>query len=216
MIESALHRNGRASVRVSWFVLSPLSVLAVSALLSTAILAGPHASAAGPLSSPVSSIFTPEVQFWSASIVRWAAGRHLNANLVAVVMQIESCGDPFARSGAGALGLFQVMPSHFADSEDPYEPDTNAARGLVYLDRSLASAGFDARLALAGYNGGIALISQAESNWPSETLRYAYWGSGIYADALNGATRSDRLAEWLAAGGDGLCSQARHRLHLGS
>jgi soluble lytic murein transglycosylase-like protein len=107
------------------------------------------------------------------------------------------------------------MPPHFANSEDPYAPDTNAARGLLYLARSLETAGSDTRLALAGYNGGIALISQPESNWPAETVRYAHWGNGIYADALSGAAYSGRLAEWLAAGGHGLCSQARQRLDLG-
>jgi soluble lytic murein transglycosylase-like protein len=64
-------------------------------------------------------------------------------------MQIESCGDPRARSRAGAMGLFQVMPYHFAGGDDPYNPDTNAVRGLAYLKRSLDTANGDPRLALA-------------------------------------------------------------------
>jgi soluble lytic murein transglycosylase-like protein len=129
-------------------------------------------------------------------------------------MQIESCGDPQAQSGAGAMGLFQVMPYHFTITDEPFLPDTNATRGLAYLKRSLAASSGDPRLALAGYNGGISVIGEPEIFWPLQTQRYAYWGSGIYADATGGATQSPRLQEWLAAGGVGLCRQASRELGL--
>jgi hypothetical protein len=129
-------------------------------------------------------------------------------------MQIESCGNPGARSNAGASGLFQVMPYHFYITENSYDPDTNALRGLRYLAKSLERSGGDARLALAGYNGGIGVIGRSESTWPAETIRYAYWGSGIYADAAQNASESARLNEWLAAGGASLCRKARERLGI--
>jgi soluble lytic murein transglycosylase-like protein len=129
-------------------------------------------------------------------------------------MQIESCGNPDARSSAGASGLFQVMPFHFLVYENAYNPDINALRGIDYLARSLQRSGGDARLALAGYNGGIGVIGRAESTWAAETIRYAYWGSGIYADASQNATQSSRLNEWLAAGGASLCRKARERLGI--
>ena len=162
----------------------------------------------------ISLIFRPEVQYWSGAIQVWATVAGLDPNLAATVMQIESCGDPGARSRAGAMGLFQVMPFHFAIGDDPYSPDTNAARGLAYLKRSLEAASGDARLALAGYNGGIGVIGRLELSWAAETQRYAYWGSGIYAEATNGATVSLRLQEWIAAGGASLCRQARSRLGI--
>ncbi|MBT3339031.1 MAG: transglycosylase SLT domain-containing protein [Anaerolineae bacterium] len=173
-------------------------------------LAGPYAEeyANHPGLSP---LFTPEVQFWGDQIMLWASQTGLDPNLIATVMQIESCGDPRATSGAGAMGLFQVMPYHFESGENPYLPDTNALRGLGYLKQSLGSANGDARLAFAGYNGGISVIAKAESSWAAETVRYVYWGSGIYANALQGATRSDRLDEWLGHGGASLCAQAATR-----
>jgi hypothetical protein len=137
-------------------------------------------------SSTLSPVFTPEVQHWSSEIVRWSRAAGVDPNLTATVMQIESCGDPSATSSSGAMGLFQVMPFHFAGSDSPYAPDTNALRGLDYLRRSLAAANNDARLALAGYNGGIGVIGRSEWAWPAETIRYAYWGGGIYADAISG------------------------------
>jgi soluble lytic murein transglycosylase-like protein len=202
----------------SAFWLPPLAVLLVGFLL--AIFAFKTSAQSLPMQSPpstasrLSPVFTPEVLFWSAPISRWAAASSLDPNLVADVMQIESCGDPFARSRAGALGLFQVMPYHFAATDDPFDPDTNALRGMNYLGRALERANNDVRLALAGYNGGISLISLNEWFWPAETSRYTYWGNGIYEDAVNGAAESARLAEWLAAGGTSLCNRARQRLGL--
>ena len=168
----------------------------------------------------LASLFTPEVRYWAGAIQSWATESGLDANLLATVMQIESCGNPLARSRAGAMGLFQVMPYHFYATDNPYDPDTNALRGMAYLKRSLEAAQGDIRLALAGYNGGISVISRAESTWAAETQRYVYWGSGIYQDAVtlnafSGASESLRLQEWLAAGGASLCKQARQRLGMG-
>jgi hypothetical protein len=162
----------------------------------------------------LSPVFTPEVEYWAERILDWSAQAGLDPNLVATVMQIESCGDPRALSSAGAIGLFQVMPYHFTQADDPYNPDTNALRGLDYLRRSMETSGSDARLALAGYNGGIGVIGRLESEWPRQTQRYAYWGSGIYADASSGLTESPRLEEWLHANGLSLCRQASERLGL--
>ena len=162
----------------------------------------------------LSPIFTVEVQHWGRDIVRWANAAGIDPNLLAVVMQIESCGDPRALSRAGASGLFQVMPFHFRLGENPFNPDTNALRGTNYLARSLEAAGGNARLALAGYNGGIGVISRSESAWPAETHRYVRFGAPMYEDARSGATSSAALDEWYQKYGAGLCRQARNRLGM--
>ncbi|MGH2582689.1 MAG: lytic transglycosylase domain-containing protein, partial [Anaerolineales bacterium] len=149
----------------------------------------------------LAEFFTPQVQQWKSEILRWSAENHLDPNLVATVMQIESCGDPLAISPAGAMGLFQVMPYHFAESEKPFAPDTNASRGLNYLRRALDKFEGDASLALAGYNGGIGGAYRPQFMWAQETVDYVYWGANIYADALAGRARSSTLEEWLATGG---------------
>lgn len=166
-------------------------------------------------SSPVlSPIFTKQIQHWGSDIVRWASASALDPNLVAVVMQIESCGDPRAISRSGAIGLFQVMPFHFHITDNPFDPDTNALRGLDYLSRSLQKAGGNPRLALAGYNGGIGVISRGEWTWAAETNRYVYYGAPIYEDARSGADSSSALEEWYGKYGAGLCRQASNRLGL--
>jgi soluble lytic murein transglycosylase-like protein len=112
------------------------------------------------------------------------------------------------------MGLFQVMPYHFRAGENPYDPDINALRGLGYLVRSLEAAGGDARLALAGYNGGIGVIPRLEGTWSAQTRRYVQYGAPIYRDAAGGAQSSDALHEWYTKYGVSLCRQAGKRLGL--
>jgi soluble lytic murein transglycosylase-like protein len=159
-------------------------------------------------SGQLATLFTPEVRFWENQIVQWAQEYQVDANLIAVVMQIESCGYQQALSRAGAMSLFQVMPYHFKDGENGFDVQTNALRGISYLKRSLLTHQGDVRLALAGYNGGIAGSQRPEENWPAETKRYVHWGMQIYQDAIAGQSHSDRLHEWLNAGGASLCRMA--------
>ncbi len=225
---------------LSFYMLAPLAALLIAGLVALVALTSPlspsvlpaasHNStmllqtAAPPVwsipasnagaSGAVSPIFTKEIQHWANDIVRWANAAGLDPNLAATVMQIESCGDPRATSRSGATSLFQVMPFHFKLGENPYDPDTNALRGMSYLARSLEAGGGNPRLALAGYNGGIGVISRGESAWPSETKRYVLYGGPIYEDARNGATSSAMLTEWYQKYGAGLCRQAAQRLGI--
>jgi hypothetical protein len=161
----------------------------------------------------IASFFTPEIQYWEANIVAWAEEYSLDPNLIATVMQIESCGNPLAESPAGAIGLFQVMPYHFSETDYPFEPITNAKRGLGYLLKSYETHK-SIRLALAGYNGGITTAGKPESQWPAETNRYVYWGENIYQETKAVLKESPTLDEWLAAGGASLCTQAKDILGL--
>lgn len=158
--------------------------------------------------SPLSEVFTPEVQYWAPWIKAWAIKYQVDPNLIATLIQIESCGDPSVSSPAGAQGLFQVMPFHFAAGEDMLDVNTNATRGMNYLTGSLERADGHAGLALAGYNGGHGVINRGWAAWASETQRYYYWGAQIYAEAVAGMESSPTLAEWLDIGGKSLCARA--------
>ncbi len=199
------------------FLFPLLAVSGFSILLLAALIRlvqpgapAPRAEAGGQVEGP----FTPEVRYWQAEIEAWAADYALEPEWVATLMQIESCGNPRARSQAGAMGLFQVMPFHFDEDEDALDPATNARRGLSYFASALEASGGDFAMALAGYNGGIGLLSQPEDRWPEETHQYVYWGSGISQEARQGAGSSAVLNQWLAAGGSRLCDQARQVLGL--
>jgi len=226
---------------LSFYLLPPFAVLMIAGFLTLLALNSPISTSAlminnfGPSdpsvakitpassqlvnqpqtsSSGLAPIFTREVQYWGDDIIRWANAAAVDPNLAAVVMQIESCGDPQALSRSGAMGLFQVMPFHFQRGENGHNPDTNALRGMNYLSRSLATGGGNPRLALAGYNGGIGVISRGEGTWAAETKRYVYYGAPIYEDARNGATSSPMLDEWYQKYGAGLCQQANRRLGI--
>lgn len=207
---------------LSGFLLPPLAALLVSAVMIFIVGGFTNSPITTPAqtnsvalvgSGELSTLFTPEIQFWAASLKRWSAEHGVDVNLAATVMQIESCGNPDARSSSGAMGLFQVMPFHFLSNENGYNPETNALRGLDYLRRSFERANGDAHLALAGYNGGIGVIDWAESAWPAETKRYVYWGA-MYNDAAQNASTSVRLDEWKTATGNSLCIKASQRLGI--
>jgi hypothetical protein len=162
----------------------------------------------------ISPIFTPEIRHWESKIVGWASEHNLDPNIVATIMQIESCGNPEAVSVAGARGLFQVMPFHFSGNENMLDPDTNAMRGLNFYNEQLRYTGNDKLLSFAGYNGGYAASGGNYANWPDETKRYYNWAKGIYEDAQSGATSSETLDAWLAAGGAAGCQMAATKLNI--
>jgi hypothetical protein len=192
--------------------LTLLTLLGFSLLLRTL---STHGIGAGSNSVPdlpqISSVFSPEVRYWSPLIHAWASAYNIDPNLIATVIQIESCGDPNAVSRSGAQGLFQVMPFHFKSGENMQEVLVNGQRGMEYLAKAMKLANGDPGLALAGYNGGIGVISRGWAGWAEETRRYYKWGTGIYQDASLGNTTSKTLQDWLTAGGKSLCKSAAKR-----
>jgi soluble lytic murein transglycosylase-like protein len=200
----------------SIFLFPPFSVLIFGALLFVGLsqisLFASVSSTEVHYGEQLSSIFAPQVLYWEDDIIKWSEEYDLDLNLIATVMQIESCGNPDAVSKAGAMGLFQVMPYHFIDGENPYSRNTNALRGLSYLQQSLQHFSGDIGLALAGYNGGISGASRPQSEWAQETIDYQYWGENIYAEASARRQSSPTLENWLSAGGASLCAQAEQRV----
>jgi hypothetical protein len=159
-------------------------------------------------SGVLAPLFTSTIDHWSGAIQRWAQQYDLDPNLLATVMQIESCGDNTVSSSAGAQGLFQVMPFHFSAGENQLDPDTNAMRGANFLNLCLDYADGDAGLAMACYNGGPGVIDRPIDTWFAETQRYHRWGTAIYADAQADVSESAALQSWLDAGGTALCRRA--------
>ncbi len=164
--------------------------------------------ARGAREAELAPFFAPAVRHWSREITQWARQYDVEPQLLATVMQIESCGHPKVVSHAGAQGLFQVMPFHFEAGEDMLAPAANAKRGASYLNYCVGIADGVVGLALACYNGGPSVVGKARDRWSHETRKYYRWGVGIYSDALARAARSDTLDQWLAAGGDRLCASA--------
>ncbi len=165
--------------------------------------------------APLAPFYTAEVLYWQQKIQEWAAAHTVNPNVLAIIIQIESCGDATAVSSAGALGLMQVMPFHFKYGENMIDPETNVQRGMQVFHECLAMfAGYDLGLALACYNGGPSVTRRRYEDWYAETRYYYDWATGLWQDVQAGVTRSETLADWLAAGGQRLCDRAAHSLGL--
>ena len=159
--------------------------------------------------APLAPFYTPEVLRWRTDILRWAQNYHINPNVIAILMQVESCGSAEVLSGAGAVGLMQVMPYHFENGDNMLNPDTNVALGLsIYYECLTQFANWDVGRAAACYNGGPGVLQRPFEQWPVETQHYYEWVTGLWQDVVNGAETSSTLERWLAAGGAGLCAQA--------
>ena len=203
--ESAPLRQRRKVWAATALILAALLVIVVEVWP----FGGNHSQTITNPDAPLASFYRPEVLDWRDEIERWAREYHVNPNVIAVVIQIESCGNPNVISSAGALGLMQVMPFHFHNGENMLNPDTNVRRGMsVFYECLTQFAGWDLGMALACYNGGPSVTQRAYNTWASETQYYYRWATGLWSDVQRGAEASDTLDEWLAAGGERLCVQA--------
>ncbi len=204
-----------------WIIIGFVLVILLPQALSTTLKAAghtitdlPRTVGVSPSSNRIAPMFTSSVNYWANHIAEWAALYNLDPNLLATIMQIESCGDAQVSSYAGAQGLFQVMPFHFAAGENQLDPDTNAMRGASFLNECMGYANDDTGLAMACYNGGPSVVSRPYASWPDQTQRYYRWGTTIYADAQQNKDSSDSLASWLNAGGVVLCQRAAASLGI--
>lgn len=117
---------------------------------------------------------------WGPYIVQ-ASGRFgVPDTWIREVMRRESAGRADATSGAGAMGLMQVMPGTYAELQarhglgnDPYEPNSNILAGTAYLRQMYDR--FGAPGFLAAYNAGPRRLENYLNNrqeLPNETINY--------------------------------------------
>jgi soluble lytic murein transglycosylase-like protein len=92
---------------------------------------------------------------YAPAIARAAADAGVDPALLSSVAWTESGFRADAQSGAGALGLMQLMPATAAGlGADPLDPQQALAGGARYLRTQLDRFGGRADLALAAYNAG--------------------------------------------------------------
>lgn len=154
----------------------------------------------------LSPTFSSTVQHWEHHIQRWSRQYDLNPNLIASIMQVESCGNPNLVSDTGEYGLFQVPEFAFGASEAMLNPNTNAERVLDLLQRCSLSSGGDTNLTIGCYASGNVHNTDI-ANWSQETFDYWVAVSGIY-DEARGVTDVPNTATWIERGGYYLCQGA--------
>lgn len=109
-----------------------------------------------------------------ADLIETVALRHgVDPELVHAVVEAESNYRPTAKSGVGARGLMQVMPSTAKDFgiKNLYDPHNNLEAGVQYLKFLLAR--FDLKRAIAAYNAGPGAVRKYKGIPPyRETQQY--------------------------------------------
>ncbi|MDR3532885.1 MAG: lytic transglycosylase domain-containing protein [Rhodopila sp.] len=151
---------------------------------------GPAEDPWGPYIREASARFDiPEI--WIRSLMRVESGgkEYLNGDLIT--------------SGAGAMGLMQVMPATYDElrdrynlGDDPFDPHDNILAGVAYMREMYelyGSPGF-----LAAYNAGPARLDDYLANvrpLPDETRRYvAMIGPNLRGIYPNNRSAADELA----------------------
>ncbi len=186
-----------------------------------------------PLAAGQDAITSPwipaTVKQWSATIQEMARTYNIDPNLVAIIMTIESGGNPQAKSGVGAQGLLQIMPGTAQDiaarhlktpvtKYDIYDPRTNIEFGtayLAYLRNTFGEAtqgptwDETAELIGAGYNGGPGAASNLEKGLGLKSLETSSYSRDVYNMwRERNAPLSPTYNRWLERGGSTLVDKA--------
>jgi soluble lytic murein transglycosylase len=101
----------------------------------------------------------------SEDVTRYASANQLDPGHVFAVIRTESAFNKDARSGAGAMGLMQLMPATgrstarkyripLASTKSLYEPQQNIRIGTAYLKQVMEQFDSNVVLASAAYNAG--------------------------------------------------------------
>jgi murein DD-endopeptidase MepM/ murein hydrolase activator NlpD len=156
----------------------------------------------------------PVLDRWKPLILTAASKHNVDPDVLAIMMLVESSGDPDAKSPAGAVGLLQIMPQtgesiakerNIADfkAEKLADPATNVDFGAWYLARQVDTFGKDKdpsqkiELAAAAYNGGTRSVREylaGSKPLSDETTRYKALVAGMWSE--RGANESTTYRAW--------------------
>ncbi len=125
-------------------------------------------------------LFLPTVSFALPSAlksqIQTAANRfRIDPQLVEAMVEVESNGNPNAVSGAGAMGLVQVMPrtAEEVGIANPFHALSNLMGACQYMRMLLNRFRFNLEHALAAYNAGPSKVEKYKGVPPyPETIEY--------------------------------------------
>ncbi len=139
-----------------WDDNSPLMTAAASGRLEKALQSLSRNPAHSARLSPNIGHMQSLADKYGGSILLATLGKNVSPAFVLAVIGVESAGRADAVSGAGAVGLMQLIPDTAArfNVTDSTDPAQNIKGGSAYLDWLLNEFNRDPLLALAGYNAG--------------------------------------------------------------
>lgn len=137
-----------------------------------------------------------EAEYIYKYIVRFSEKYSVDPKLVVSVIKVESNFDFESISSKGAIGLMQVMPFHFNESEVGINISDNLNVGIRELARCLIKNGGDITLALAMYNAGEGAVKKYSGIPPyRETEAYIRKVLNIYNNTFD-SKYSFNSIEW--------------------
>lgn len=94
--------------------------------------------------------------FSEQCVQRYASLYHIEPEIIAAFIDVESGWNPRALSPKGAMGLLQLMPATATrfGAFDPFNPEQNIAADTRYITRLMWEFHGDLRLVAAAYNAG--------------------------------------------------------------
>lgn len=167
-----------------------------------------------PSSASLPAWMPPTVTRYGPQITAAATRHGIDAALLAIVVLVESGGNPRAVSGSGAQGLAQVMPATAAGIgaecvAQPFDAATSIDCGARYLSTQLRAFGAagdadwqqSVERAAAAYNGGPGSVQRwlSGGSLPAEAERYKRWVGGMWAERQ--MADSSTFRAWMDAGG---------------
>ena len=198
----------------------------VGSAVSAAAISPPSAA------TRVEIAWLPEtVTRWSALLEQAAVTHGVDPNLLAILVLVESGGNPMAVSPSGASGLMQVMPMTALDivgrrgiaghdASKLFDPAYCIDLGAWYIAEMLGQFGSaddpdwqrSVELAAAAYNGGPGTVQRFLSGagaLPAEAARYRSWVGRMWSERHQ--PTSTGFETWMAAGGARLVEAAAAR-----
>lgn len=186
-----------------------------------------------PQANHITSPWIPAtIKKWEAPIDQMATKYQVDPNLIAIIMTLESGGDPKAHSSAGANGLMQITAptgkeilnkflkqpkkSHY----DVANPTDNIEFGTAYLAYLRDTFGgweqgpsWDSTVELvaAGYNGGAGAANRlfkGEGLTDTQTVVYSRDAFNMWRERYQ--KDSPTYDRWLERGGQTLIDSAKH------
>jgi soluble lytic murein transglycosylase-like protein len=187
-----------------------------------------------PLRPQAASITAPwipsTVKHWESQIDANAKKYKVDPNFIAIIMTMESGGDPKAHSAANAEGLMQITPGTGKDIAHKYlkqprqkydlkDPATNIEFGTAYLallrdEFGTAQQGpswnTTVELVAAGYNGGPLAsnhLEQGKGLHDPQTVIYSRDAFNMWRERH--ANNSPTFDRWKERGGQRLIDDAK-------
>lgn len=205
-IRHIMHRSNAPRTRHRWW-----QALALAATMSVTGYAVAKVADADTLTNDAIDIaWMPEqVLDHEAEIVAAAARHGVDPDLLAIVVLLESRGNPSAKSPTGARGLMQLMPKtsdeiakarglsdhdHARLDEPAYNLDLGAwylAQQLARFDDRTTSEADTVRWAAAAYNGGPVAAEKAfagDAALSKETTRYQALVDTLWSERSDAAS----------------------------